>query len=93
MVAINVNWPAKPLAERLFILGSRGPGFLLRFAIIVAGQLLDAGNENRRQHGRIRRQHRPQRGFGQGLSHLVYHMPKSFKASATAPASSDFSTI
>ena len=37
---------------------------LLRFAVVVAGQFLDRGDEDRRQHGHIRRQIRPQPGLG-----------------------------
>ena len=33
------------LAERLLVLGGRSPGFLLRLAVIVAGQLLDAATK------------------------------------------------
>jgi hypothetical protein len=33
-----------------FVVGGAGPGFLLRFAVVVAGQFLDRGNEDRRQH-------------------------------------------
>ena len=66
------------LAERFLVLGRRRPGFLLRFAVVVAGQPFDRGNEDRRQHRNVRRQKRPQAGFGQCLSHRRYHNPYSF---------------
>src|SRR5467141_2566074 len=59
------------LAELLFVIGGAGPGLLLRFAVVVTGQFLDGGNEDCRQHGRIRREERPQSWFGQGLSHRL----------------------
>ncbi len=59
----------QPLAELLFVIGRAGPGLLLRFAVILAGQLLDRGNEDRRQDRRIGREKRPQSGFWQRLSH------------------------
>ena len=55
--------PGEALTE-LFPLSKRGPGFLLRLAVIVAGQLLDRGNKDRRQHGRVLGKKRPQAGFG-----------------------------
>ena len=44
------------LAELFLVVGRRRPGFLLRLAVIFAGQFLDGGNEDRRQDRRIRRQ-------------------------------------
>ena len=55
IVAIRVN--SRPASCR--IVPRRRPpppGFLLRLAVIVAGQFLDGGDEDRRQDGRIRRQ-------------------------------------
>ena len=49
----------KPHAESFLIVGGRRPGFLLRFAVIVSGQLLDAGAEDFREQRHVRRQHRP----------------------------------
>src|ERR1700722_15835097 len=66
---------SQTLAETLLVLGGAGPCRLLGFAVIVAGQLLDAGGEDRREYGRIRRQERPQRGFWQSLSHLTGPFP------------------
>ena len=81
-VAISVSSAGEPLAELLLVVGGAGPGFLLRLAVVVAGQLLDAGGEDRRQHGRIRREKRPQRGFGQRLSHRTQNTPNSFRTSS-----------
>ena len=78
-VAISVSSPASRLPNCRFVVGGAGPGFLLRFAIVVAGQFLDRGAEDRRQHRRVRRQERPHRGFGQGLSHRTHHMPIQFQ--------------
>jgi hypothetical protein len=47
------------LAECFLILGDTGPCLLLRFAIIVAGQVHDGRSKDRRQDGNIRRQQRP----------------------------------
>ena len=41
----------KPLAEFLLVVGRRRPRRLLRLAVIVGGQFLDAGAENFRQRG------------------------------------------
>jgi hypothetical protein len=49
MVAISVSCPASFLPNASSSSAAR-PGFLLRLAVIVAGQLLDRGNEDRRQH-------------------------------------------
>jgi hypothetical protein len=59
---------AKPtgelLAETFLVVGDRDPCLLLRLAIIVAGQLLDAGDEDRRQHRRVGGKKRSQGRFG-----------------------------
>jgi len=59
------------LAELLFVIGGARPGLLLRFAVVVAGQLLDACDEDRRQHRRIRCEEGPQSGLWQCLSHYT----------------------
>ena len=51
----------KFLAEFLLVVGGRRPRPLLRRAVIVGGQLLDAGAENLRQVRHVRRQQRPHR--------------------------------
>ncbi len=76
----------KTLAELLFVIGGAGPRLLLRFAVVLAGQFLDAGCEDRRQHGRILRKERPQSRFGQRLSHHAHQAPITFSASTSAPA-------
>ena len=48
------------LAEGFLVVGDGSPGFLLRLAVVVAGQLLDRGGEDRGQHGDVRGQERPQ---------------------------------
>src|SRR5207248_6558358 len=57
------------LAERVFVVDGSGPGFLLRFAVIIAGQFQHGRSKDRGQNRRIRREERPQRRFGQRLSH------------------------
>ena len=64
-VATSVSSPAKLRGERLLVVGGRGPGLLLRLAVVVAGQLLDAGAEDLGEQRRVRRQERTQaRSFG-----------------------------
>src|SRR4029077_16713008 len=71
----------KPRAERLDIVRRLRPRLLLRLAVIVAGQFLDAGPENLRQERHILRQHRAHREFflraaGHGTySHVVTGSP------------------
>ena len=74
----------EPLAERLLVLGSLRPGCLLRLAVIVAGQLLDGGNEDRRQHRRVRGEIRPQRRLWAAPVPSRHHMPNS-SGQRTAP--------
>ena len=57
------------VGEFLLVGGGSGPGLLLAFTIVVAGQLLDAGAEDFRQHRRIGRQERPQRQIGVRARH------------------------
>src|SRR5262249_25709873 len=51
----------EPRGEGCLVVGRRRPGLLLRRAVIVAGELRDAGAEDFRQQRRVRRQERPQR--------------------------------
>src|SRR5262249_53734047 len=48
---------------RLIVRGCR-PSLLLGFAIVVAGELRDAGAKDLRDQRRVRRQKRPQRQLG-----------------------------
>src|ERR1700682_3445799 len=59
------------LAELFLVVGGAGPGLLLRFAVVVAGQFLDACCEDRRQYGRVFAKEWPQGGFWQSLSHRL----------------------
>ena len=63
----------KPCAERLDIVRRLRPRLLLRLAVIVAGQFLDAGAENLRQERHVLRQHRTHREFFlRAASHGTY---------------------
>ena len=53
----------KPRAEFLHVVGGRRPGLLLRLAVIVGRQFLDAGAENLRQQRHVLRQQRPHGEF------------------------------
>ena len=55
---------AELLAESCLVIGGGGPGFLLRLAVVLVGQILDAVAEDFAQQRRVRRQKRPQREFG-----------------------------
>ena len=59
MVATSVSSLREPRAEFFLVVGGRRPRFLLRLAVIVGGQLLDAGAEYLRQQRHVGRQHRP----------------------------------
>ncbi|OIQ82303.1 hypothetical protein GALL_359230 [mine drainage metagenome] len=74
---------------RLVIAEARSPAQLTEMVERrIAGQPLDAGREDRRQHRGVPGQEWPQRGFGQRLSHRLHQKPYSFRTSATAPAMS-----
>src|SRR5262249_5009224 len=51
----------EPRREGRLVVGRRRPSLLLRRAVIVAGQLRDAGAEDLGDERRVRRQERPQR--------------------------------
>ncbi len=55
------QFAGKPRAEFLLVVGRRRPRLLLRLAVIVGGQFLDAGAENLRQIRHVPWQHRPHR--------------------------------
>src|SRR6266566_8089189 len=63
------QFAGQPRAECRLVVGGAGPSLLLRFAVVVAGQLLDRRDEDRGENRRIGREVRPQRGFWQCLSH------------------------
>ena len=52
---------AEPPRELLLVIGSRSPGCLLSLAVIVRGQLLDAGAEDLRKQRRVLDEERAQR--------------------------------
>jgi len=64
------EFTGQPLAELLFVVSGAGPRLLLRLAVVVAGQFLDGGDKDRRQHGHILAEERSQRGFRHCLSHV-----------------------
>ena len=51
----------QPRAEFFLVVRSRRPGLLLRLAVIIGGQFLDAGAEDFGEQRHVRRQHRPHR--------------------------------
>src|SRR5262249_58685256 len=65
----------EPRGEGGFVVRRRGPGLLLAGAVVVAGQLGDAGAEDFSQQRRVRRQERPQRP----LPLYARHHPATFQ--------------
>src|SRR5205085_1720693 len=85
----------KAFAERVFVVDGSGPGFLLRFAVIVTGQFQDGRSKDRRQYRRIRREERPQRRFGQRLSHYraISQVVPSLESLITTPIAASSSRM
>ncbi len=70
------QFAGKLRAELLLIVGRRRPRLLLRLAVIVGGQFLDAGAENLGQQRHIRRQHRPHREFAACARAFIARSPR-----------------
>src|SRR5207302_11160482 len=83
------------LAERVFVVDGSGPGFLLRFAVIIAGQFQHGRSKDRGQNRRIRREERPQRRFGQRLSHYraISQVVPSLESLITTPIAASSSRM
>src|SRR5664279_1506883 len=65
--ADDENQFGQRLAELVFVVGSAGPGLLLRLGVVLPGQLLDRRDKDRGEHRRVLGKERPQRRFGQSL--------------------------
>src|SRR5207245_6717352 len=59
----------EPRGERRLIVRAGYPSLLLRLAVVVAGELGDAGAKDVREQRRVGRQKRPQRKLGFRLRH------------------------
>src|SRR5205085_10133627 len=83
------------LAKRVFVVDGSGPGFLLRFAVVIARQFQDGRGKDRRQNRRIRREERPQRRFGQRLSHYraISQVVPSLESLITTPIAASSSRM
>src|SRR5689334_15525545 len=82
------------LAERDLVIGNRGPRLLLLGVVVVTGQFLDRRGEDRREHGRVRRQERPQRRGRGGRTHrATSHVVPSLESLIATPMAASSSRM
>src|SRR5665811_863543 len=86
---------AEPLAEGGLVIGGGGPGLLLRLAVVIGGQLLDAGAEDFAQQRGVDREIRPQRQLGVRLRHhrAISQVVPSLESFNTTPMAASSSRI